>query len=232
MSTIRQAMNSMYDAVSGDKAAGAMSGFRYGRQVVMLILAGAACYAGLYGYRWYAERREQQAFKIFTECLHEYDKAQKNPAILPNAELVFKAAYEKHSSSRLAPYFLIYRSDLLIKQNKLADAVQVMGDALRVMPASAPVYNLYMTKRALMRIDLGGTEKEAGLNELASLAHDAKNNNRDMALYYLGLYHWSNNDLKQAQQMWQELVAMPKQEQQQGRSAWASIVEDKLKLIV
>ncbi len=232
MSTIRQSFNTAYQAVAGDVLGNPMNSYKYSRHAMALVLVGALCAGGFYGYRWYAQHREQAAHKIFAECVHEYERAQKNPAVLPNAEQVFKAAYEKHSSSRLAPYFLVYRADILIQQKKLNEAVQVMSDALRIMPTSSPVYNLYMTKRALMRIDLGGQEKETGLQELTNLAHDAKNNNRDMALYYLGLYHWSNNELFQARKVWQELVAMPKQDDQQGKSAWADIVADKLNQIV
>src|SRR5579872_5767131 len=145
MATIRQSFSSVWAAFAGDKAAGALGGFRYARQLTIATCFAALCGAGLYGYRWYASHREQQAHKIFTECMQEYGRAQKNAALWPNVEAILKAGYEKHQSSQLAPFFLTYRADVLLKQNKFDQALTVMREAMQVMPKKSPLHNLYAT---------------------------------------------------------------------------------------
>ena len=197
--------------------------------VLLCALVGVSAYSA---YGWYATHKEQAAQKVFAECIHEYQKALVDSKMWPNVDMVFKHGYKQHSASTLAPYFLAYRADALYQQDKKDEARELMNQMVQKIPASSPVYNVYRTKMALMNIDGDDADvKQSGFKELETLAHDAKNINRDEALYYLGMYHWSNNELAQAKTVWQELAAMQGADKQ-SRSPWASAVEEKLQQIV
>ena len=206
-----------------------LSDIAYSRELkVIAIIALLICSAG-FGYRWYAHSQEQRAYKVFTDCMREYEKALANTAIWSDVEQAFTLGYEKHARSSLAPYFLAYKADVLLKQNKNDEAIATFDAMAPQLPSTSPVYAPYMTKRALVKMDsVDATIQKAGLEELTTLANDTRNPQRDMALYYLGLYYWSSQDVKQAQGIWQNLVAL-QTEQQESRSPWASLVQDKLK---
>jgi hypothetical protein len=96
------------------------------------------------------------------------------------------------------------------------------------MKSSSPLYTLYATKRALIAIDLG---KEEGLEQLKTLGYDENNKQRDVALYYLGLYYWSNNDIDGARQVWETLVSLKKADPK-ATSEWMNMADKKLEQIV
>lgn len=183
--------------------------------------------AGL-GYRFYAQGYEQRAYKVFSDCMHEYEKAAANTAIWSDVEQAFTLGYQQYGRSSLAPYFLAYKADVLLKQNKHDEAIATFDAMALVLPTASPVYGPYMTKRALVKMDSADIHmQKAGLEELTTLANDTRNQQRDMALYYLGLHYWSAQDIKQAQGIWQNLVAL-QSEQPESRSPWAALVQDKI----
>ncbi len=46
-----------------------------------------------------------------------------------------------------------------------------------------------------------------GVDELRKLALDKDNKNNDVSQYYIGLYHWTRNELTEALDIWKNLVA-------------------------
>lgn len=229
--TLREKINVLYTMVAGETDP-MDKGFQYTRPLSIILAAGMLIGGSFYGYRWNNERKEKNAQKMFADCMHDYAKAQKDSKWWSHAEQLFKLGYEENSSTNLAPYFLVYQADALVHQGKQEEAVRVMDEAMKKMPRSSSVYTLYETKHALMHLDMPAEkDKQAGLTKLIALSKDDQNIFRDQALYYVGLYHWSKNDLMQAKQIWQELAAM-QSSARADRSPWAAMAEQKIQQIV
>lgn len=205
-----------------------LSDIAYSRELRGMVVIALLIVSAGFGYRWYAHTQEQRAYKVFTDCMREYEKALGNTATWSDVEQALTVGYEKHTRSSLAPYFLAYKADVLLKQSKHDQAIATLDAMVLQLPASSPVYDSYMTKRALVKMDSADEQiQKVGLEELTKLANDTTNTQRDMALYYLGLHYWSAQDVKQAQGIWQNLVAL-QSEQQESRSPWAALVKDKV----
>jgi len=202
-----------------------------------LFLAGAAVVlivgGGLWGYRYWMRYKEEAAQKAFSEGLYAYEEAlhSKDP-LWTNAEFIFNEGYKRYPTSRLAPYFLVFSSDVLLKQGKRQEAIDTLDKAIGLLPVDSPLIYLYKTKRVLIQLDDENQDvKKAALQVLVDLGYDEKNENRDMALYYIGLYHWSGNEMKEAQKVWEQLVESYKHEKL-GASPWVSLAKIKLEQIV
>lgn len=195
----------------------------------LLVILGVVSSA-VFGYRWYITKRETAAHKTLSECMYAYAKAQVGQEKWLNVEQLCTTAYEKHSSSYIAPYFIALQAETALQQNNLAQAVILFEKALSNMSRTSPLYGLYAVKRALVELDDEG-QAQRGLQHLQALADDTNNINRDMALYYLGLYHWMHNDTQAARVAWQTLKSLQSAEQQQahrGMSSWVALAEAKL----
>ena len=212
--------------------------------VLVLSVSGAS----FLGYRYYVVHREQNAQKIFAECAHEYQKALQDDTVWPDVVTLCEQGYALHSNAHLAPYFLAYQSEALIKQNKMEEAQNILDQMVKLLPKKSPLYYLYKTKLLLLMHDesmkkwfdkVGSSEIELNANEdsdfgiawawitaLDTLGHDEQNPYRDKALYYVGLYYWSINDLENAEKAWQDLVALDTNSE--APSPWAGLVKDKL----
>jgi hypothetical protein len=176
------------------------------------------------GYSKYRVYKNQEAQKILSVCLEEYARAM-NGAIdsWPTVEMSCQLGYEQHKNADVAPYFLALHVEALLHQGK-KDAVQPLLEAMiqRISPSS-PLYHLYKTKKALIELDAEDVQiAKQGLEELRAMAQDKKNSNRDLALYYLGLYYWTHNQAADAQVEWKELAA------QYPSSPWAQVVSAQL----
>lgn len=208
------------------------------RRAIRALTIGAivtlAITASLWGYSYYGAYRAKNAQKELASCIELYEKAASagaTAALWPSVEMACKLGYERHSGSSLAPYFLSYQADALIKQNKIDEAITVMGAMVSDLSKSSPLYSMYATKYALMQMDATDSAvRAAGLQTLAKLAEDTQNAQRDEALYYVGLYNWHNNDLAQAKEAWQKLVDIPAETQEKA-SPWASLVVERLKML-
>ncbi len=191
---------------------------------IALACLGLVVLGGVYfGYSWYVTKREQAAQKIFSECMHEYMEAYSGQTAWVNVQELSKLGYEQHASSSMAPYFLALQADALVQENKKQEAVAVLDTMLAHMSSTSPVYGVYQLKRALLMLD---TDDALGLEQLKKLAQNSSNKNRDAALYYLGLYHWSKDSFDQARESWQELVDL--MHNQEANSPWAVLAQKKL----
>ncbi|TET06952.1 tetratricopeptide repeat protein [Candidatus Dependentiae bacterium] len=208
--------------------------YRYSRQItiiLMLILLGAT---GFWCYRWWQRQQEAITQKALSECLYAYQAAfQDKDESWANVTMLFNVGYEQHSSSSLAPYFLIFYADALFKQGKRNEALEKFDEAIKIVPSDSPLLFLYKTKRALIQMDdEEHTGRDEGLQELKLLAENEENKNRDMALYYLGLYYWAQDNVKEAQAIWQKLVNDFFTHEKIGSSPWAVLARTKLEQIV
>jgi tetratricopeptide (TPR) repeat protein len=189
---------------------------QYMPYVAITALALLAAWLMMFGYRWYNARRDMAAQYAFARAMEQFAQAQHTKTdSWAYVESAFKFGYEQHSSSNLAPYFLAFQAQALLNQGKQQEALDLLNKTIAMIPTSSPLISLYKTKKALVMIDSQDqTQHDAGLQELISMAHDAKNRYRDEAMYYLGLYYASLGDVEHARAEWNLLVqAFPAQGQ-------------------
>jgi tetratricopeptide (TPR) repeat protein len=207
--------------------------YKYSREITIVFMIGLFISAGIWGYKWWSFKREADAQKSLSECIYAYQEAlQGKDESWPTVSMMLTIGYERHRSSSLAPYFLVFDSDTLLKQGRQEEAICRLDEAIKALPTDSQLGDLYKTKLSLIKMDSEDQiVREEGLKELNELAYNEKNDNRDMALYYLGLYHWSRDDLKEAQAVWQPLIEIFKKEKL-GASPWAEMASTKLEQIV
>ena len=183
---------------------------------------------GAYAYRLYNISANKQAQSAFAFCVQEFERALQEPMVWPEVELAAKTGYYQHSSSSLGAYFLGLQADALIQQNKLSEALAVIKESLRVLPKNSPLYYQYQNKYALMQLDSDDdATRSSGLQSLEALVANKANFCRDESLYYLGLYHWNNNNKESALNQWQTLRDTYGTEDIFG-SPWVALAEAKI----
>ncbi len=183
-------------------------------------------------YSTYSTGREQNAQRALASCIELYEQAAESQAQWPSVVAACEVGYQEYRRSSLAPYFLSYQAEALIKQSKTDDAIKVMTLMVGSMFKTYPLYYIYSTKLALLQMD--STESAvhaAGLKRLEELAADNKNEQRDEALYYVGLYNWQHNDMAKAKEAWKQLANLPSKNQDQA-SPWMQLVAERLQFLV
>lgn len=144
---------------------------------IMILIAIAA--GGWFAFEWNANRLNQAAQTDFSELVESYKNATTNldSEQINDLEKAFSISAEKHKRSKLYPYFLAYKAEALIWQNKLNDAVPVLSQSVKMLEEidkENPLYYLYATKLAKLKMDIPGQEEE-GKAELDKL-NKIKNN--------------------------------------------------------
>jgi hypothetical protein len=207
--------------------------YRYFRQITIVLMLFLLGTIGFWSYRWWQRQQESTTQKALGECMYAYQAAlQDKDESWSNVAMLFNVGYEQHSSSSLAPYFLIFYADALLKQGKRYEALEKLDEAIKTVPPDSPLLFLYKTKQALIKMDDEGAVRDEGLQELKLLAENEENKNRDMALYYLGLYYWAQDNVKEAQVIWQKLVNDFLTHEKIGSSPWAVLANTKLEQII
>ena len=215
---------------------------QYHRQIFIgsiVLVVGLAIGGGIFFYR---VKQNQKAQDILCESVNEYERlmrqsmAYKKTDVIQEGwndlELEFKTAQDQVSNSDVSLYLKLLQADALVQQGRLKDAFGIMKTCLEKMPKDLPIYYLYKTKYALVAIDQKDKKiKENGLEQLKDLSVDVNNKNRDMALYYLGLYYWSEGQSSDALQTWKSLIdEFPVENTAKDKiSPWAEKAERKLK---
>jgi predicted Zn-dependent protease len=185
-----------------------------------------------FAYKWWGIRRERAAQYDFAFLMTEYDTMirEKNEQWSELLEK-FEKNYEKHSNSSLLPYYLGYKVQILLAQDKKEEALGVLDAMIADMPGS-PMLALYEMERALIQLDSDDTELNAvALQALHKLAEDTHNIFRDSAQYYLGRYYWANDEIDKAREIWQILVDEQRDEKM-APSAWVDQVKAQLELTI
>lgn len=72
--------------------------------------------------------------------------------------------------------------------------------------------------------------RKRGLEELIKLANEELNPNRDMALYYLGEYYWSQNEPQKARISWQYLQDVAQFGKSPTPSPWFELVKSRIEI--
>jgi len=214
-------------------------GLRNIQLICVIVGAGVIGLIGYYGYGIYNTRFQRAAQVAFSESIDVYKQAlaaamnkgdvDKNvEGLWDEAEIAFKAGYAQNKSSDLAPFFLIFESQVLLKEGKKAEAYELLAEAVNKIPEKSPFFYLYKTKQALMEIDLKDGKSGSGLRGLDLLLDLSKNKNnmfRDLALFYAGEYYWSTNEIDKAREQYKALEAM------NTDTPWAAQAKAKLKKI-
>jgi predicted negative regulator of RcsB-dependent stress response len=201
--------------------------FRYARQAAVACLLVLLLFAAMFLYRWYEDYRTEQAHGVLAHAIELFERAeQENTKVLwEETDRAFSQGYSSYSGTSLAPYFLAFQSEIAVRQDERVKARELMDKAVHVMARTAKLYGPYAVKLALMQIDSGEPALvEKGTSSLHALAHDSKNPDRDMALYYEGLRLFEQGDRSAAEKIWHTLVG----DVHGADSIWAQIAQAKL----
>lgn len=202
----------------------------YNKHILMGVAVAIVLGVALFGYGMYNRRYEQASFQLFAQNLEEYERMDQSAKKddWASIALLFKMGYTQYKSSVLAPLFLAYQAQALLKQNNSQEAIVVMDQAVSGMKKSSPVYGLYKAKLALMKVDSADANiHNEGIALLAELAQDSYNKSSDIAAYYLGLHYWDTKDVAKAKETWEKLVNSMK-DSTKGVSPWAQQAQAKL----
>ncbi len=174
--------------------------------LISFILFGLGSY---FAYRTYIMSREQKAHYAFADCVQAFDSALKVDS-LSEWERVSNLCghgFVAHEGSMIAPLFLSYKADAQIKMGNGADAINTISRAMDLLSKESPFLYMLDIKRALVQIDSqDDVLKNKGIDALIAAGRNEKHAQRDMALFYLGRYYWSQDHIDEAKRIWQELV--------------------------
>lgn len=184
--------------------------FKYARELFLAVVLLIVAALGFFSYKWYVGYREQSAQQALADSIELFKKAANSGSQDDWATVAtqLQHAYDQHSHSHSAPFFLVFKSQALAEQGKDLEAREAMESVVKAIPASSPLASLFKTRHALMLMDAEDeAEQRRGLQALESLAQDAHNRSQDMALFYLGSYYEAHDKVEQALQTWQELIS-------------------------
>ena len=200
---------------------------------------------GYFSYNFYVKKREQQAFGALVEVVESFEKAQyelKNSEkksdmqhdvdAWQDTEVLIDALYKQNSSSYLAPYFLIFKSQIALERGAPVDEVRaVLVQALNQIPKNSALYDLFNLKRIMMALDSSDPVvcKDA-LADLIAVAKDEKGYSFEEASLVLGSYYVHQGDVQQARQVWENVVKAADKKSLLP-SPWVKQAEEKLESI-
>ncbi len=201
----------------------------------ILVIVGIVGFGAKYFYDLRQAKIQKFAQKTFSESMEVYKNAfaldsskkiteKEKKGMWEEADIAFRTGYLQNQSSTLAPYFLAYQMQALIKENKYDEAYEILVDAANKIKKNNLFYYLYQTTLALFEIDKKDTQK--GLDNLTQLASDKNNPFNDMANFYLGEYYWSINNHEKAKQYFQMIES---NSDSKNESPWINSAKEKLK---
>ncbi|CAN5187767.1 hypothetical protein BH09DEP1_BH09DEP1_8490 [soil metagenome] len=197
-----------------------------GAALACVLVAGG----GWYFYRSSVIKQEEAAYAVLSDCLAESDQAAAGASEWKDVSAMCQSGYEKHSTSKVAPYILNIQVDALLNQDKKQEAMEVLSMMLSKVGNNSPLYPLYKLKLGLLKTDIADESvKTSGIQDLEQLASDTHNQYRDVAQYYLGSYYRENGQKDKAVTVWKELIAMNDNlSDKQAGSPWASMAQEKI----
>lgn len=179
-----------------------------------LILAGLltsiVLVVGAISYKYYLNHKRQAAFELIQECAELYKKAlnsdSKNSKVDQWIELeaAAKAGILQAGQTGYTAYFLMYQAQALKNQDKLSEAQALVKQALDQLSSSSPVYALYTVAYALTLVD--SKQATMALELLKKIADNAKADNRDLVLFYLGEIYNREGQVDLAKTAYQLLI--------------------------
>lgn len=145
--------------------------------------------------------RERAALKGFSEVIGLYDQAKHNPEKETNwsgIAKMFEDQYQTNKNAYIAPYFLLFQADSLLRAGDFDRACVIMKEATQEAQ-SQPLSSLIALKQYLLELDSLDQEKqEQAIEKMRVLGADISNIYADAALYHLGRYFLIKNRIDDA----------------------------------
>jgi predicted negative regulator of RcsB-dependent stress response len=196
-----------------------------------------------WGYAYYKNYSRAVAHKDFIAALKCYDGvvgvtkyddsgisfSSENEKWQQTAK-AFEEGYRAHRGSELAPFFLAFQSESLLKCGKRADALTLLRQAINLF-SDKNIRDIYKIKLALMLLDGGAKDVELGLNELKALSTQSDSAVHERVLYHLGLYYWNQKKFNDAKGYWQLLLSKYGSYDPKKASVYAEEIKEKLELL-
>lgn len=202
---------------------------RYGRYLIIALLSIGLSIAGYFGYSWYKQNEQYRAQRDFAETGEDYYKifSSTKAASWSDVEQGISFRAQQHRNTIFYPYFLAYKADALIAQNKNQEALSVLDNVLNNLDKSSLFYYLYAIKRALLALDFNDEDiRKQGLNDLENLANDKNNPYQDMASYYRGYYAFNLGDKVRAKEFWNKTISLGNK--QDNQAVWVQLAQVRL----
>lgn len=195
--------------------------------------------------RWYTQHREQKAFEALSEVVASFSQTQRLTQSLDPVKdkekieqswndtlLLLDALYKEHMGSYLAPYFLVFKAQVVLeKDHNLVDSMKLLDEALPHMSKNSELGSLFHMKRIKMGFDSEDEKtREQSLHALEQTAQDASSFAQQEAQYLLGVYYVAQGQVAKAQATWKELVATA-DSAALVKSPWVKLAHEKLGLV-
>lgn len=224
MSDQRMRHNSIFDSIM-------YTVHRNSRTIGYIIFSVIVCVSIVGAYMMWMKKCNTSAQNYFGMLAIEYDNMRnKQDADFSELLAKFEKGFEQHARASITPFYKNYAVKILLEQNNNEQALALLDDM--IIQVSSDLAPLYAMERALIELDVrdGETQKNAE-NSLRALAYDTTNQFRDAALFYLGRYYWTNDNLDQAREVWQTLVN-EQADEKAAPSPWAEQVKEQLALTI
>ena len=208
-------VSSYYKTLQGQYSA------KYLKEILIGLVILTALAGGYFFNKIYTQNREERAFVALSEVIESFTHSQqvtqgldsqkdqeKIEQAWQDTETLLNALHKEHMSSYLAPYFLIFKSQIILeKTNNLQEATKILDEALAQMPKNSEMYNLFQMKRIKMGFDSEQEDiRKQALADLHVIAQDGSNSMYQEALYELGVYYISAGDIEKSQEAFKKLV--------------------------
>ena len=218
---------------------------KYIRTTAVGLVILVALVGGYFLNKFYVQYREQKAFVALSEVVDAFTQAQRVTQSLDpqkdqekivqawqDPEILLDALYQEHINSYLAPYFLAFKSQIVLERDHdVSQAIKLLDQALVSIPKKSELGSLYHMKRIKMGFDSEqAADREHSLQELIKISQDPKNYSFEEALYLLGVYYLSVDQAANAQESFQRLADLADQTALL-QSPWVKLAQEKLGIV-
>lgn len=188
-------------------------------------------------YYWYYHTSQERAQAAFSESLDGWNVAlmrlmqgkvspQEAQEQWQELEVSFAHAHERNRGSSLAPYMQLFQAQMMALQGHLQESYTLQKQVLPALRTS-PYIGLYKMYAALLATELPEHVTE-GAETLQTLANDAQNPYRALALVHWGQYKIATNEVPAALQAWHTAVEIEKNTSPEQRVAPAAAMAQQL----
>lgn len=218
---------------------------KYMREAFIGMLLLVCLGGGYFLNKFYVQYREQQAFVALSEVVDSFMLSQQHAQSLDqqkdkekieqawsDTQILVDALYKENINSYLAPYFLVFKSQIALERDHdLDQAIKILDDALVSISKNSELGSLYHMKRIKMGFDSKDQAlKDKALADLIAFTQDEKSYAFQEALYLLGVYYLSINDATKANESFQKLVNNS-DKAALLKAPWVILAQEKLGLV-
>ncbi|OGB86133.1 hypothetical protein A3J41_00500 [candidate division TM6 bacterium RIFCSPHIGHO2_12_FULL_38_8] len=216
---------------------------KYLKETLIGTLLAICLIGGYFLNKFYVQSREQQAFVALSEVVDSFMHSQRTAQSMEqkdkekieqawqDTQILLDALYKDNSSSYLAPYFLVFKAQVILERDHNVDAaIQVLDDALKSISSTTEIGSLFHLKRIKMGFDSKNLEtREKAFKDLLAMTQDCAAYGYQEALYTLGLYLISKGDAAGSQAAFKQLVDNA-DAKALIKSPWVILAQEKLGL--